>query len=97
VPQQWAQAGLVPMEGVERMNMVITWPQQRIGFVQRNPYTMNMDRREGRNCYYYGEFRHIARHYRNRGVGNRIGKGRRLEYENREQNLNRKRDLISLG
>jgi len=66
---------------------------------------MDIDR--GRNCYAYGGFRHIVWHYRNRGAGNRIGKGRRLEYGNRENNeqrkikgrnkannLNGKRDLI---
>ena len=47
----------------------------------------------------------MARHCRNRKIGNRIGEGRRLEYGgnkgqkriergNRKQNLNRERDLI---
>ena len=49
----------------------------------------------------------MARYCRNRGIGNRIGKGRRLEYGgnkrqrrieggNREQNLNGEQDLILL-
>jgi len=49
-----------------------------------------MDVDKGRNCYAYGRFRHIAWHYRNRGAENRIGKGRRLEYENRKNNEQRK-------
>jgi len=40
---------------------------------------MNVDR--GRNCYDCGEFGHLARNYRNRGTGNRIGKDRRLKYK----------------
>jgi len=38
------------MEGVERTNAVIATPQQRAGFSQRNLYTMDVDRRENRNC-----------------------------------------------
>ena len=78
------------MEGVERMNVVMMWPQQRIGFVQRNSYAMDMDRREGRNCYNCREFRHVVRHYKNRGVENRIGESRRLEYGNRKNNRQRR-------
>jgi len=68
---------------------------------------MDVDRRENRNYYSCGGFEHLARNYRNRRTGNRIGKGRRLEYEenkiqgrieggNRE-NLNEERDLILLN
>ena len=85
------------MEGVERMNVVMMCPQQRVRFAQRNPYAMNVDRKEGRNCYNCGGFRHIAKHCKNKG--NRIGEERRLKYSgnkgqrrieggNREQNLN---------
>ena len=56
----------------------MVYPQQRVGFAQRNSYAMDVDR--GRNCYACGGFGHIAWHCRNRGVENRIGKGRRLEY-----------------
>jgi len=95
------------MEGVERMNAVMMCPQQRVGDTQRNPYAMDVDRRERRNCYNCGGFGHMARYCRNRGIGNRIGKGRRLEYGgnkrqrrieggNREQNLNGEQDLILL-
>ena len=53
--------------------------QQRVGFVQRNPYAIDVDRRERRDCYNCRGFGHMARNYRNRGVGNRIGEERRLE------------------
>jgi len=46
------------MEGVERTNMVILYPQQRERVVQRNPYAMKVNR--GRNCYICRGFRHIA-------------------------------------
>jgi len=95
------------MKEVERMNAVIMWSQQRTGFAQRNPYTMDIDRRKNRNCYSCGGFRHLARNCRNKRTENRIREGRRLEYGgnerqkrieegNREQNLNRKQDLILL-
>jgi len=69
---------------------------------------MDVNKREGRNCYNCERFGHIARHCRNRKIGNRIGEGRRLEYGgnkgqkriergNRKQNLNRERDLILLN
>jgi len=46
-------------------------PQQRAGFPQRNPYTMDVDRRENRNCYACGRFGHLARNCRNREMMNR--------------------------
>ena len=69
---------------------------------------MNMDRRENRNCYNCERFGYLARNCRNRGAGNRIGKGRKLEYgrnrqrriiegENNENNLNGDGDLIILN
>ena len=72
---------------------------------------MEVDRRN-QNCYNYGEFGYLARNCRNRGGGNRIGDGRRLEYgqrlrseengqrlrseENGQSNLNGKGDLVVL-
>jgi len=44
----------------------------------------------GRNCYACGRFRHMAWHCRNKGAGNRIGEGRRLEYESSKNNGQRK-------
>ena len=93
------------MEGVERTNVVMMWPQQRTEFAQRNPYALNINRRENRNCYSCEDSGHLARNCRNRRTGNRIGEGRRLEYGrnerqrrieggNREQNLNGEQDLI---
>ena len=84
------------------MNIVIVHPQQRTGLYQRNPYTMDVDR-SNRNCYSCGGFGHLARNYRNRRIGDRIGEGRRLEYWNRlaiegsnEQDFV-ERDLIALN
>jgi len=84
MPQQWATIGPAPIEGVERMDAVMIHPQQRVGSTQRSPYAMDVDRRENRNCYSCGGFRHLARNYRNRRTGNRIGEGRRLEYRRNE-------------
>jgi len=44
--QQWVPIGPAPIKGVERTNAAIATSQQRAGFPQRNPYTMNVDRRE---------------------------------------------------
>ena len=71
---------------------------------QCNSYAINIDK--GRNCYACKEFGHLARNCRNRGIGNRIGESRRLEYEQRKMmeggngqndNLNGDRDLIVLN
>jgi len=78
--------GPTPIEEVERTSMVMVYSQQRIGFIQYNLYAMDVDRRENWNCYNCGGFGHLARNYRNRRVGNRIGKGRRLEYSSNENN-----------
>ena len=74
------------MEGVERTNTVIARPQQQgAEFSQRNPYAMDADRREDRNCYACGGFRHLARNCRNRGMG----MNRRMEVDqNSNSNLN---------
>jgi len=71
MPQQWVPTGPAPMEGVERTNAAMVTPQQRAGFPQRNPYAMDVDRRENQNCYAYGGFGHLARNCRNRGMMNR--------------------------
>jgi len=80
------------MKKVERTNAVMMCPQQRVRFAQCNLSTMDMDRRKNRNCYNCRGFRHLARNCRNRGIGNRIGDGRRLEYRQRlriEENVSR--------
>ena len=67
------------MKGVERTDTIMVHLQQRTEFAQQNPYAMKVDR-SNRNCYNHEGFGHLARHCRNRGTENRIGKGRRLEY-----------------
>jgi len=51
---------------------------------------MNVDRRENWNYYNCGGFGHLARNCRNRRTENRIGKGRRLEYNGNENNGQRR-------
>jgi len=68
MPQQQVSTVPAPMEGVERMNMVMANPQQRAEFPQRNPYAMDVDRRENRNCCACGKFGHLARNCKNRGM-----------------------------
>ena len=57
--------------------------QQGAGFSPRNPYAMDVDRRENRNCYACGGFGHLARNCRNRGMG----MNRRMEVD-QDNNLN---------
>jgi len=45
--------------------------------------------RSNRNCYSYGGFGHLARNCRNRGIGERIGLERRLEYGNKNNEQKR--------
>ena len=80
---QQATTGLAPMEKVERTEVVIVHPQQRVGFAQRNPYTMDVDR--GRNYYACGGFGYMAWYCRKRETENRVAEGRRLEYRNNGQ------------
>jgi len=79
MPQQWVPTEPALMERVERINMVMVCPNQRARSTQHNPYTMDINQ-GNRNCYNCGGFGHLARNCRNRGTGNRIGEGRRLEY-----------------
>jgi len=80
--QQQVPTGPALIERVERTNMVMVCPNQRVRFAQCNPYTMDVDR-GNRNCYSYRGFGHLARNCRNRGIGNRNEEGKRLEYRNR--------------
>ena len=79
---QEATIGPAPMEGVERTNAVVV---RGIGQGQstgapprRDPFAMEVD--SGRNCFACGEFGHMARHCRNRGMRGRVGENRRIEY-----------------
>jgi len=82
------------MEGVERTNVVMVCPNQEVGFVQCNPYAIEVDRR--RNCYSCGGFGHLAQNCRRQIMGQE----RRMEYENThsngQSNLNGEGDLIVL-
>jgi len=78
MPSQQATTGSAPMEGVERMNVVVVrGAEQGVGASSRRDlYAIEVDR--GRNCYACGGFGHMAHHCRNRR--GRVAKGRRLEY-----------------
>jgi len=81
------------MEDVERINVAMARPQQQgAGFSPRNLYAMDVDRRENRSCYTCRRFGHLARNYRNRG----IGMNRRIEVDqDANSNLNREGGLGS--
>ena len=66
LPQQ-ATTRPVPMEEIERTNVVVVrGAGQDTGISPRqDPYAMKIDRR--RNCYAYGGFGHMAHHCGNRG------------------------------
>jgi len=89
--QQWILTGPALMEGVEKTNVAMVRPQQQeTGFPQRNLYTMDVDRRENKNCYTCGGFRHLARNCRNRGME----MNRRIEVDqDANSNLNGKEGL----
>ena len=59
--QQQTPAESAPMERVERMNMIIVYPQQQQAvFVPRcNPYAIEVD--HSRNCYSCRRFEYLAR------------------------------------
>ena len=95
--------GPAPMEGIERMNMVVVRGQgQGMGISPRwDSFTMEVDR--GRNCYACRGFGHMAHHCRNRGRG-RPMEERRVEYRggrieeilDNSNNLKRVENLESL-
>ena len=92
-----------PIKGVKRINAIIVCSNQRARSAQYNPYTMDVDQ-ENKNCYICREFSHLARNCRNKKIGNKIRENRRLEYgqrlrvegNNRQNNLNREKDLVVL-
>ena len=69
--------------------MAMVNSQQRTEFPQRNPYAMDVDRRENRNCYTCGGFEHLVRNCRNR----EMEMNRRMEMDN-NNNLKEEWDLI---
>ena len=70
--------GPAPMEGIERTNAVVVRGQSAGIPPRRDPFAMEVDRE--RNCFACGEFGHMARHCRNRGMRGRVGENRRVEY-----------------
>jgi len=79
IPQQQMLVKPASIDGVERTNAVMAYLSQRTEFAQHNLYAMDVDR-GNKNCYNCGGFGHLTRNCRNRGIENRSGKGRRLEY-----------------
>jgi len=55
------------MKGVERINAVMVCFNQRAGFVQHNPYAIDVDMK--RNCYSCGRFGHLAQNCRRQIMG----------------------------
>ena len=82
MPPQQATIGPAPMEGIERMNVVVVRGQgvgQSAGLPPRqDSYAMEIDRE--RNCYAYESFEHMVCHCRNRGR-ERPMEERRVQYE----------------
>jgi len=64
---------------VKRTNTIIVYPNQQTVFMLYNTYTMDIYR-GNMNCYNCRGFGYLARNCRNRRIGGRIGKDRRLEY-----------------
>jgi len=92
MPPQQATTGPAPMEGIERMNVVVVRGQGQ-GQDVRDPYAMEIDRR--RNCYTCGGFGHMAHHCRNRSQRRRVAEGRRLKYrEERIKGINEHLDNL---
>ena len=82
------------MEGIERTNVVMVYPNQKARFVLYNLYAIDMDQKN-RNYYNCRVFGHLVKNCRNRD--NRIRKSKRLEYGNNGQrNLNGNKNLIVL-
>jgi len=102
VSQQQAPIGSALMVGIERtdivmVHIVMVHSNQRVGFVPCNPYAIEVDK-GSRNCYNCGGFGHLTRNCRNKGIGGRIGEGRRLEYRqrnNRQRTLENKQDNLN--
>jgi len=77
-------AVLTPMEGVERMNVIIVNPNQWAGFTPRQD-SYAIDVNYSRNYYNCREFEHLVRNYKNQEI---IGQERKLEYRDILNNIN---------
>jgi len=102
MPPQQVTTGPAPIEGVEKMNVLMVWPQQRIGLMQHNPHAIEVDR--GRNCYACEGFGHMVQHCRSRRGRSGIMEGKRLEHNRRKErnqeymdNLKEKENLEALN
>ena len=88
MPSQQATTGSAPMEGVERMNVVVVrGAEQGVGASSRRDlYAIEVDR--GRNCYACGGFGHMAHHCKNQGGRVAKGEGWNMEEEESREILN---------
>jgi len=82
-----------PMEGVERINMVIVRGSRQVmeASPRRDPYAIKMDQK--RNCYACGGFKHMAHNCRN---WRRVAEGRRMEFERTYKHLNNLKEEANL-
>ena len=84
MPSQQAIIGPAPIEGVEKMNVVVVRDtEQRSGqgtgvSPRQDSYVMEVDK--GRNCYACRGLGHMAHHCRNWGQREKVAEGRRLKY-----------------
>jgi len=77
-------AVLTPMEGVERMNVIIVNPNQWAGFTPRQD-SYAIDVNYSRNYYNCRKFEYLVRNYKNQEI---IGQERKLEYRDILNNIN---------
>ena len=79
-PPQQTTIEPAPIKGIKRINTVVVREQgqgQGTKALRRDPYAIEVD--QGRNCYAYRGFGHMAHHCKNKERG-RLMKGRRIKY-----------------
>ena len=81
-----------PIEGVEKINVIMVYSQQQVVFVPRyNLYIIDINRRK--NCYNCEGFRHMARNCKNWRA---VEQGRMISYQENNDNLKENKNLIVL-